>query len=63
MATFKDIAAAAGVSYGTVSNVLNGRGNVSSDKIQRVHQSAERLGYTINHGAQFLRKGDRKSVV
>jgi len=62
MATFKDIAAAAGVSYGTVSNVLNGRGNVSSDKIQRVHQAAERLGYTINQGAQFLRKGNTDTL-
>ena len=62
MATFKDIAAAAGVSYGTVSNVLNGRGNVSSDKIQRVHQAAERLGYTINQGAQLLRKGNTDTL-
>ncbi|MFK4997263.1 LacI family DNA-binding transcriptional regulator [Bacillus sp. N9] len=27
--TFKDIAREAGVSHGTVSNVLNGKGNVS----------------------------------
>ncbi|MDY3833050.1 MAG: LacI family DNA-binding transcriptional regulator, partial [Candidatus Ventricola sp.] len=36
MATIKDIAKIAGVAQGTVSNVLNGRGNVSSDKIRRV---------------------------
>lgn len=29
MATMKDICRIAGVSHGTVSNVLNGRGNVS----------------------------------
>ena len=58
MATFKDIAEAAGVSYGTVSNVLNGRGNVTSEKIQRVHEAAVRLGYTPNQGAQLLRKGN-----
>lgn len=57
MATFKDIAEAASVSYGTVSNVLNGRGNVSSEKIQRVLQAASELGYTPNQGAKTLRKG------
>ena len=36
MATIKDIAKKAGVAQGTVSNVLNGKGNVSSDKIRRV---------------------------
>ena len=58
MPTFKDIARAAGVSYGTVSNVLNGRGNVSSEKIQLVMQAAAKLGYTPNQGAQLLRKGN-----
>lgn len=62
MATFKDIAEAAGVSYGTVSNVLNGRGNVSSDKIQRVNQAAADLGYMPNHSAQALRRGNTKTL-
>lgn len=57
MPTFKDIAKAAGVSYGTVSNVLNGRGNVRSDKVRLVEEAAVRLGYVINKGAQQLRKG------
>ena len=56
MATFKDIAELAGVSYGTVSNVFNGRGNVSSEKIRRVHQAAAQLGYTPNQNAQQLRR-------
>ena len=34
MPTIKDIAREAGVSHGTVSNVINGRGNVSVEKIQ-----------------------------
>ena len=54
----KDIAKLAGVSQGTVSNVLNGGGNVSSEKILRVHEAAKQLGYTPNQGAQLLRKGN-----
>lgn len=58
MATFKDIAQRAGVSYGTVSNVMNNRGNVSSDKVQRVQDAARQLGYTANLDAKSLRKGN-----
>ena len=57
MATIKDIAKEAGVSQGTVSNVLNGKGNVSSDKILLVERAAAKLGYTINQRAKTLRKG------
>ena len=40
MTTIKDIAKAAGVAQGTVSNVLNGKGNVSSEKIRQVMDAA-----------------------
>ncbi len=60
MATIKDIAKLAGVSQGTVSNVLNGRGNVASDKILRVQNAAKELGYTANQGAQLMRKRNSK---
>ena len=57
MATIKDIAKAAGVAQGTVSNVLNGRGNVSSEKIRHVLTVSEKLGYIPNERAKLLRKG------
>ncbi|MBQ9330354.1 MAG: extracellular solute-binding protein [Oscillibacter sp.] len=62
MPTIKDIAREAGVSHGTVSNVINGRGNVSVEKIQLVWQAAEKLGYKVNTRAQSLRQGKAKAV-
>lgn len=57
MVTIKDIARAAGVAQGTVSNVLNQKGNVSSDKIKLVMDAASALGYIPNERAKLLRKG------
>jgi len=63
MPTIKDIAREAGVSHGTVSNVINGRGNVSVEKIHRVWQAVEKLGYVVNSKAKSLRKGGRARSV
>ena len=57
MPTIKDIALAAGVSHATVSNVLNKKGNVSSEKIRHVMEVSEALGYVPNERAKMLRKG------
>ena len=57
MPTIKDIAREAGVSHGTVSNVLNKTGKVSVEKIRLVEQAARRLGYVPNAQAQHLRQG------
>src|SRR5690625_72726 len=62
MPTIKDIAKAAGVSHGTVSNVLNGKGNVSVEKIKRVEDAAKQMGYQINASAKSLREGRAKTV-
>lgn len=62
MPTIKDIAVLAGVSHGTVSNVLNGRGNVSVEKITLVENAARQLGYTMNAQASQLRKGKSRRV-
>lgn len=62
MPTIKDIAREAGVSHGTVSNVINGRGNVSVEKIQLVWQAAEKLGYKVNSKAKSLRLGRDRAI-
>ncbi|MDR1903425.1 MAG: extracellular solute-binding protein [Treponema sp.] len=63
MATIKDIAQLAGVSQGTVSHVLNGKGIVSSEKIKLVEEAVAQLGYVINERARILRKGRGNSLV
>lgn len=62
MATIIDVAKMAGVSQGTASNVLNGKGNVSSEKVRAVEEAAKKLGYTINERAKILRKGSGNIV-
>lgn len=62
MATIKDIAQLAGVSHGTVSNVLNGRGNVSMQKILQVEQAARQLGYSMDERARWLRQNRDYSI-
>lgn len=62
MPTIKDIAKIAGVSHGTVSNVLNGRGNVSVEKIEAVQRAAKEVGYQLNAQAQSLRASRSQGV-
>ncbi len=62
MPTIKDIAKHAKVSHGTVSNVLNNRGNVSVEKINLVKKSIEELGYKVNLQAKNLRQGKTNQV-
>ena len=62
MPTIKDIAKAAGVSHGTVSNVLNKRPGVSYEKIRLVEQTAIALGYSIDEKASLLRRGTTRTI-
>lgn len=53
----KDIAAKAGVSVATVSNVMSGRGRVGEATRRRVLEVAEREGFIRNDAAARLRTG------
>ena len=55
MITMKDVAKLAGVSHGTVSNVVNGVKNVSVDKIKKVEEAMAALGYKPNSAARNLK--------
>lgn len=60
--TIRDVAAAAGVSYGTVSRVLNGGHWVSDDAREAVEQAIRTTGYIANHAARALATGKADSV-
>lgn len=53
----KDVAARAGVSLGTVSNVLNRRESVRPETRRRVEAAIAELGYVRNESARQLRAG------
>ena len=53
--TIKDVSRLAGVSIGTVSNVVNGHPNISKATRERVENAISMLGYTPNRAAKSLR--------
>jgi LacI family repressor for deo operon, udp, cdd, tsx, nupC, and nupG len=55
--TLKHVAAQAGVSVKTVSNVVNGYSFVTGDNRRRVQEAIDQLGYVPNLGARNLRRG------
>jgi LacI family transcriptional regulator len=60
--TIMDVAREAGVSYATVSRVVNNKNSILPDKRARVLEAMERLGYTPNLQARSL-AGGRSQVV
>jgi len=58
----KDVAALAGVSVGTVSNVLNAPERVSEPTAQRVLTAIDQLGWVPNESARQLRTGRSQAV-
>lgn len=61
-ASMKDVAALAGVSIGTVSNVLNAPTVVAEGTRERVEQAIAKLGWVRNESARQLRAGQSMSV-
>lgn len=60
--SIKDVADAAGVSVGTVSNVLNRPETVSAESTDRVLRAIDQLGYVRNEAARKLRGGTSTTV-
>src|SRR4051794_27217408 len=58
----KDVAAAAGVSLGTVSNVMNRPEVVSSRTRERVERAMAELGFVRNESARQLRAGTSRTL-
>ncbi len=62
MATLEDVAALAGVSAGTVSKALNGRGQLRAETRRRVVAAAQELGFHANMLARNLAEGRTYTV-
>jgi LacI family transcriptional regulator len=58
----KQVAERAGVSVGTVSNVLNRPDSVKPATVERVNQVIDELGYVPNAAARQLRAGQSTSI-
>jgi len=61
-ASIRDVARRAGVSVGTVSNVLNERGSVAPESVRVVRDAIAQLGYVRNDAARQLRAGRSTTV-
>jgi LacI family transcriptional regulator len=60
--TIIDVAQEAGVSYATVSRVINNKAHVKPEKREAVLQAMNRLGYVVNQQARGL-AGGRSQVI
>jgi LacI family transcriptional regulator len=60
--TIMDVAAVSGVSYGTVSRVINNDPHVKAETRARVVSAMEQLGYTVNRQARSLAGGQSNVI-
>ena len=58
----RDVAALAGVSFKTVSRVVNEEPGVSPELVRRVRDAVTMLGYRHNMAARSLRRADRRTA-
>ena len=58
----RDVAERAGVSVGTVSNVMNSPGKVAAGTAERVLAAIDELGFVRNDAARQLRAGSSRSI-
>jgi DNA-binding LacI/PurR family transcriptional regulator len=61
-ASIRDVAKAAGVSYQTVSRVINGNSYVKESTRERVQAAIAELGFRPNSAARALASGETRSV-
>lgn len=62
MVNVRDVALRAGVSVGTVSNVLNTPTKVAASTAERVHAAITELGFVRNDAARQLRAGSSRTI-
>lgn len=62
VSSIKDVAKLAGVSYTTVSHVINGTRRVHPDTEKRVREAIEQSGFTPSCAARALRCGKSRSI-
>ncbi len=60
--TIKDVAELAGVSFKTVSRVINNQPGVSEEMKARVQEAIRELGYVVNYSARSLASGQRHAI-
>lgn len=60
--TIKDVAKRAGVSFKTVSRVINGQPGVSQETHTRVLEAIGELNYVVNYSARSLASGGSKTL-
>jgi LacI family transcriptional regulator len=58
----RDVARKAGVSVGTVSNVLNSPDKVAAKTVEKVQAAIDKLGFIRNDAARQLRAGKSRSI-
>lgn len=61
--TIRDVAAACGVSIGTVSKALNRNERISEETVEKIRKTAEELGYTGFAAARLLSTRRRRVAV